>query len=230
MSSGLAWAQQFLPYVRVFLNVGIAGHGSLSIGSSFLVHKVSDYSSGKCFYPHPIVKTYPELLSSELLTVPKPNASYQANCGYDMEASAFFETGRRFMNAESVQSIKVVSDTPESDFTELTAKSISELIEKKCDLILMYAQELLSKATPDEIDFDHELMAQIQLRWKLSVSNQTILRELLCSAVLLESHNTELFPDPQNSETLKQYLSLAKQWVLSTRPMLNVKTMSKNNG
>lgn len=230
MSSGLTWAQQFLPKVRAFLNVGIAGHGSLPLGEIFLVSKVSDDCTGKSFYPHPIVKKHRELPFSDLLTVAKPSDCYQADLAYDMEASAFFETGRRFLNAEAVQSIKVVSDNADSDFTQLTPQSVVELIAKQSDLIVSYAEKLLLSASPNDIVIDEGLMQAIQSKWKVSVSNQVILRELLRSANLLSHHNRDDFPQPQESETLKQYLLLAKQWVLTTRPSLGLVSSIEKSG
>lgn len=230
MSAGLAWSQQYLPRVKAFLNVGIVGHGSLSIGSVFLVSKVCDDNSGKCSYPHPIVKKHQEIQFSNLVTVAKPSASYQPNCGYDMEASAFFETGRRFLNAEAVQSIKVVSDTPESDFTQLTPKVVNELIAKNSDSILTYAKELLLSAVPNDMSFDQGLMVEIQEKWNVSMSNQTILNELLTSAALLASHSKKPFPQPKESETLKQYLAIARQWVLSAKPLLYVSKEDEGHG
>jgi len=220
MSSGLTWAQQYLTDVQAFLNVGIAGHGNLSIGSVFLVSKVTDDSSGKCFYPHPVVRKYKELQFSDILTVSKPSEAYQINCGYDMEASAFFETGRRFLNAEAVQSIKVVSDNAESNFKHLTPQLVAGYIKKNCDSIFLYAERLLMSSTPNEIDIDVHLMSKIQTKWKVSVSNEVILQELLRSSALLTPHSDNYFPQPEDSETLKQYISLAKQWVLSVKPSL----------
>ena len=230
MSAGLAWAQQFLPNVRVFLNIGIAGHGGLPIGSCFLVSKATDDNSGKCFYPHSSVKKHLGLPLSEILTVSKPSSNYQKTYGYDMEASAFFETGRRFLNAEAVQSIKVVSDSAESDFTQLTPMFVNEIIEKESDLILQYANELLLNSVPNEMQFDNDLMREVASKWNVSVSNQTILRELLCSAALLQSHSAEPFPKPQGSETLKHYLTKAKQWVLAAKPILHASEKGVDNG
>lgn len=227
MASGLAWSQQYLPQVAVFLNLGVAGHGSLPIGASFIVSKVSDHCSGKQFYPHPIVKPQQELQFSELLTVSQPSKSYQMNCGYDMEASSFFETGRRFLNSEAVQSIKVVSDNTELNFTQLTPQVIAELIENNIHWVLSYAQQLMVNAIPNSAEFDADLMHEIQSKWSLSVSSQTILQNLLRSATCLAPHAHNDFPRPSEAETLKQYITLAKQWVLSVEPNLNPDVCSK---
>jgi len=230
MSSGLTWAQQYLTDVQAFLNVGIAGHGSLPRGSIFLVSKVTDQGSGKCFYPHPVVRKHKELQFSDLLTVSKPSGAYKTDCAYDMEASAFFETGRRFLNAEAVQSIKVVSDNTESNFSQLTPQLVVDFIEKNSDLIVSYAEQLLMSSTPNEIDIDVHLMSKIQTKWKVSVSNQTILQELLRSSAILAPHCDRCFPQPEDSETLKQYITVAKQWVLSVKPVLVCSDIDGKNG
>lgn len=226
MSSGLTWAQQYLPDIKVFLNVGIAGHGSLTIGSNFLVSKVCDDNTGKCFYPHPIVKKHREIPFSDLLTVAKPSDRYQPDLGYDMEASAFFETGRRFLNAEAVQSIKIVSDNTGFHFSQLTPKRVFDLIDNNSQLILSYSDLLLSVALPNVCEFDCDLMNRIQSKWTVSVSNQVILQELLRSAVLLAPHSDNDFPQPQDSETLKQYLSFANNWIQSIMPKLTLDSIS----
>lgn len=120
--------------IHEFLNVGIAGHPTLALGSFILAHKITDLSALRDFYPHIPAgfkgDTHP------VLTIEKPAKEFSQNACYEMEASAFFQTAIRFTSVERIQVVKVVSDNQLSPFTELTKEKVSDLIEKNLHSIL----------------------------------------------------------------------------------------------
>lgn len=59
--------------VAGWLNVGIAGHRSASIGQGLLAHKVSERSSGQNFYPAHAVAGFS---TTNLITVDEPELAY----------------------------------------------------------------------------------------------------------------------------------------------------------
>lgn len=95
---------------RAWLNVGIAGHGSLDLGDAFIAHSIMDTATARAHYPPLSLKL--ELPSSDLHTVDEPKTHYQPGCGYDMEASAFYSIATRTCTAELVHCYKIVSDNP----------------------------------------------------------------------------------------------------------------------
>lgn len=135
MATAIGWMAGRQPTSeRVWLNLGSAGHGSASLGSAFRVHASSDILSERKYYPAMVAKSV--LATDEILSVNAPSSDYPDLGGIDMEAYAFFTAAYRFSSTELVESIKVVSDNPNNDISELNAAKISELIAAHSEVIL----------------------------------------------------------------------------------------------
>jgi nucleoside phosphorylase len=109
-----------------WLNVGIGGHRDRGLGECVLAHKVRDATTHRCWYP-------PMLLgwsgaTAEVVTVEAPELAYPEAVVYEMEASAFHAAATRFSTAELVQTVKVISDNPESPPQGLDADRVRELV------------------------------------------------------------------------------------------------------
>ncbi|RHX87607.1 phosphorylase [Leptospira stimsonii] len=108
-------------------NFGICGspESFANIGESFLIHKVTDYGSGKNVYPDILFKS--PLKESPLVTVDKPvfekESSYHKNTLVDMEAFGFFQASRKFFTSDRIRIVKTVSD----HFTKIESFSGSNL-------------------------------------------------------------------------------------------------------
>jgi len=111
-----------------WMNLGIAGHGSLKIGKAFIALKVADESSDESFYPPQIFEH--SFAVSCLQTCSKPCSNYQPDLGYDMEAHAFYRIACQFSIRELVQVIKIVSDNPDHDLNQVNPKEVPAMIEK----------------------------------------------------------------------------------------------------
>ena len=115
----------------ICLNIGIAGHGSLSLGKLFIAHRISDSGTGTDWYPQ--MTFNPSCESSRLVTLDEPSADYPKNTGLDMEASAFYPIATRYVTAELCQVLKVVSDSPNNAMEKLDKHRISALINDRVD-------------------------------------------------------------------------------------------------
>ena len=107
-----------------WINVGIAGHRTLPIGTSCLIHQIKEVATKAVFYPS-IVFSWTQPTYS-LCTVDQVEEEYRGESCYDMEASSFFQLANKFSPAEHIHSLKVISDNKET--CEINAKKVVELI------------------------------------------------------------------------------------------------------
>ncbi len=123
-----------------WLNVGIAGHALLPIGSGHLIHRISD-PAGQCWYPP---RVFPWRGDSQgLRCVDNASSDYPRADLVDMESAAFFATANRFATAELVQCYKVVSDNRlHPPGSHLNATRVRELMAAVTDEILELAAPL----------------------------------------------------------------------------------------
>ncbi len=179
MAAATAWLGGISPHTRsIWLNIGTAGHGNLQVGSACIAHKVQEAASKRSWYPPQIIKTHPLLLSTELITVDHVQTAYE-NLAYDMEASAFIATAHRFADAECVQSLKIISDTPEAPVSLLTPATVSTTIEAHITTIEHTLNALVTlhqKVYHDALSIDIEPFLS---RWRFTISQHHQLYETL---------------------------------------------------
>ncbi len=163
---------------RAWLNIGIAGHGSLDVGQSFLANRIQDQTTMISWYPMFVFET--NCQTGMLMTVEQVEKHYAEPIGYDMEAAGFISAAMRFSIAELVHSYKIVSDNPHKSVSNLTGEMISELVESKVLEIERIIDTVGSLAA--ELDLrnfsDSKLNAFLQ-RWRFTVAQQHQLRSLL---------------------------------------------------
>lgn len=123
-----------------WLNIGIAGHRSMSIGDGALVHKVTDQASGRVSYPPMVLNV--QCPTTSVVTVDHPETEYRQDAGYDMEASVFTATAGRFVTSELVQIYKVVSDNPRNPVEAVTEQRITRWIEGQLPVIEQLLEQM----------------------------------------------------------------------------------------
>lgn len=161
-----------------WINVGIAGHGSLPVGESLLAHEISDQSSGRRHFP-PLVFT-PPCVTETVITVDDVERLYDPPVAYDMEAAAFYAVASRLTHVELVHCLKVVSDGPEAEPERITRGKVEAWIDSQLatlDALVLACRDLMVELKPlhEELpDFE----ACIE-RWHFTVSDRHELRRLL---------------------------------------------------
>jgi hypothetical protein len=167
-----------------WLNLGIAGHGSLAKGDAFIACKIIDDKSEEVFYPPPI--SHSSLPVSSLCTSSSPVTQYEPGIGYDMEAHSFYREASRFSFRELVQVVKIVSDTPGQPIEKIRPREATEMIAShmnQLDQVVRQIDQLALEVQPDE---QIEKMAQEILSLQhFSVTRTHQLRELLRHAKML---------------------------------------------
>ncbi len=110
----------------ICLNLGIAGHANLALGSVFIAHAIIDKASNKHW--NTAVPNNINCPISSLISVDSPTSEYPNNTGLDMEASAFYPTAIRYAGTQLTHIIKIVSDTPQRTIENLNKQRITQLL------------------------------------------------------------------------------------------------------
>lgn len=160
-----------------WLNIGIAGHGSLAVGTPLLAHKVVDVASGKPFYP--TFTAFPPCRTTLLRTVDRAQPPAD-DAAYDMEASGFCEAAQRFATSERIHCLKVVSDNPQSPYQTLNAEKVEALIEDQLDMVAQVGEHLRALSQQlHALHADPPGFAELTARWQFTATQQHQLRGLL---------------------------------------------------
>lgn len=187
-----------------FLNVGIAGHGSLDIGTAFIANRIEDDEGNTTFYPPQITNS--KMMQSRLRSCSHPNRNY-ANLGFDMEAHAFFSIASRSITRELVQVVKVVSDNNDHSFESITPTIASDLIEKNLPEIIDLVDQL--EGFSEEISVDSSTISiQEKARGMHSFSQTQLfeLNRLISHAKILEIDLNEIIHEIRSGISSKQAL------------------------
>lgn len=171
---------------QAWLNVGIAGHKSLALGTALLGHRISDVSGTCRFYPCFTFEL--PCATAEVITVERPERAYAADAAYDMEALGFCAAAARFSSFELIHCLKIVSDNSIHSHTNVTKQAGEDLVGGQLPVIenLMSAFEALRQATqclqaPSQ---DYGLLTGL---FRFTVAQQNQLKRLLQRWRLLEN-------------------------------------------
>ncbi len=162
----------------VWLNVGIAGHGSRAVGEAVLAHKVHDRAAGRSWYP-PIVFAAP-CATDQVTTVDVPERDFAAPGAFDMEAAGFWPTACRFASAELVHCLKIVSDGPRTELEKLDAGAVRRLVEARLETAAAVAEAAGALARElRALEADPPELATCLERWHFTVTERRELRRQL---------------------------------------------------
>ena len=126
-------------YSEGWINVGIAGHRDLELGTCFLVNKITSKKTEEVYYPSLSI----EAKNTEgLITVDRPEKLYVEDEAYDMEAAGFFKAASMCSDLELINTIKVISDNKTSSIDNITEKLIDDLMLRTLSVIDPVACEL----------------------------------------------------------------------------------------
>lgn len=178
MAGAVAYTLAQYPDVAepVMLNIGIAGHNRLPVGSCLLADRIADADSGRRFYPQlPFTAPCP---TRGLTTFAQAAAEYCGDYLRDMEASAFYETAVKFSSSELIHCLKVVSDNSESPLANVTEDSVADWIGASLPvveaLLTRLAELANSQPTPDR-----KLYREALGRFHFTASNAAKLQAVL---------------------------------------------------
>jgi adenosylhomocysteine nucleosidase len=125
---------------QAWLNFGLAGHGTLALGTVFMANRILDDGGESAFYPTQLLDH--DLESSALQTCSSTVSDYPDPIGYDMEASAFCANASLVSIRELIQVVKIVSDNPDHPVGSIDRSSVGSLIESTLPSILPLIDQL----------------------------------------------------------------------------------------
>ena len=160
-----------------WLNIGIAGHVSAPVGNIYLAHKVTDYSTGKTWYPQHVFTS--KIETGNIVTLDKPSINYCEEI-IDMEASGFCELAGRVATFELIHCCKIISDNRENPVQYPSAGLVEELVSthlESIESVILKLQALsneMARQFPDYVGF-----RECMQKWHFSSSQQHMLKKLL---------------------------------------------------
>lgn len=121
------------PQVQGWLNVGIAGHRDLAVGTGVRATRIIDRASGDVWYPSSIIPI--PGITQTVCTVEEPDPDYPQDTVYDMEASAYYATAARVSAGAMVQCYKIVSDNRFSGLEAIDPPMVTALLAEHVDAV-----------------------------------------------------------------------------------------------
>lgn len=185
-----------------WLNVGIAGHADLPLGSLCWVERLN-YKHGNLY---PALHIRSALIGRALQTIEEASTNYPDNSLLDMEGLAFYLSCSRFVPIELLHLLKVVSDNRENSIQAIDKAMTSALIKDNTADILSFAQGLTDLADALPEDTPPELMPCVDAylhQWRFSHSQKQQLIKLqlrhyaLAGDLVAASH---LDPQPRDAK------------------------------
>jgi hypothetical protein len=204
----LAPAEEQIPGNAAFhawLNVGIAGHKSLDIGTAVLAHSVSDAAAEQRYYP---CFTFDlPCASAEVISVAQAETRYIDNAAYDMEAAGYCAAAARFSSFELIHCLKIISDNRLTSHEHINKHVGEELVGNQLLIMedLLGELEKLQHSLPatHALSQDYRLLTQ---RFRFTVTQRNQLKRLLQRwSVLMNTSLTDYLP-LQDYQSAKQVL------------------------
>lgn len=122
-----------------WLNIGIAGHGSATVGTALLVNRINEVATGQVYYPTPRSSGF---ANAALCTVDAIETEYGEAVAYDMEAAGYWPVASRCGCLDLVQCIKIVSDNPEQGVEQFRESSVKGLMAERLEEMAQFIAAL----------------------------------------------------------------------------------------
>ena len=189
-----------------FLNLGIAGHRSLDIGSLFIADRIFLEDCSSTYYPPQIIDS--GIVRSPLQTCDRPNTDYERESGYDMEAHGCYTIASKSVTRELVQVVKVVSDNLRQPLNTFNPKIVSKVIDKNLPVILGFVESLEMLA--NEIFPDSETVAfkkEALLSQNFTETQTHLLFQLLNQSKSFKIEEAKILQSLRNENNAKSSLN-----------------------
>ena len=197
----------------VWMNAGIAGHGSLEVGEALIAHSITDRATDRTWYPPRIMDH--NISSSHLVTVDQPEENYADATAYDMEASGFYAAACRASTSELVQCCKVVSDNPDSPVARLNEAMVTDLMIARVSVIAELIEKHHDFAVSNQSE---ERVMEVEReyldRWHFTATQRVELHRLLVKFQALKtciSIHAPLLNDCQDAGAVLRKMKVVHQ-------------------
>lgn len=167
----------------IWLNLGIAGHGTHDLGTALLAARISHHGRDGVWYPSLLFT--PPCAVTELETHDSAVTDYPPRACCDMEAAGFMAATSRIANGDLVQVMKVVSDNAESGIAGIERQRVHGLMRDALPVVLNLALRLREVAARLPAVTDDDDTASLFKRWHFTHAQGAQLRQLLRRLALL---------------------------------------------
>ena len=122
------------------INIGTCA-GNYELGSVFLCNKITEYVTGRTFYPDMLIKS--SIRECEIVTVSVPVKENDIALGklYDMEASAIYQAANIYVGPHKMGFVKVVSDN--GNYDNLTPDMVKTIMADATGVIVQYVDDFV---------------------------------------------------------------------------------------
>jgi len=193
--------------LSAWLNVGIAGHASLDLGTGVRALSVHEAATGRAWYPAQAAALPGR--GAALCTVDAPETRYPDDCVYDMEASAFCAIALRYSSSELVQMYKIISDNRANGVHTVDKHGIRDAMIDHLPRIDEMVEAL--RDLSGEVNAAQPRLAELDelvKRWHFTATQQHQLRELLRRWEVLEGGRPLLDDDLNRCPSAKSVLAV----------------------
>ena len=160
----------------VWINIGIAGHRELELGTPVIAHKVESASSGATWYPSLLFT--PPCRTGNVRTHDEPVTAYPPDACCDMEASAFCATAGHVARADLIQVLKVISDNACSGLENIDRERIADLMSGQQEVVSTTIERLRSVAATLPLPAPEDAVQRCCAQWHFTVTQRAQLRHL----------------------------------------------------
>lgn len=163
---------------RCWLNVGIAAHARLPVGTGLIASKITDRTAARTWYPPRVVDTAAR--GVHLTTFDHPVETCPPDTACDMEGSAYYSVAARFDPGELVQCYKIISDNGTGCSPELTRDAVETLVRGHVDPVASLVDSLrqLAGTLPPRAP-GSKAAAEFDARWRFTTAQRAQLGELV---------------------------------------------------
>lgn len=177
-ASATAYLGALYPEVRCWLNLGIAGHASYSLGTLILASSIQDEETKKTHYNRLLFSFSGK--REPIITKTQPDTSYIDPGVYDMEASGFAEAALKFTSLELIQSVKIISDNASNPSYIPNKQQIQKLYTPNMPIL----EEILKQfhkvgSSLPEINFQSSMLNPFKTKYRFSETETHRLTALL---------------------------------------------------
>ena len=157
-----------------WLNLGIAGHRELALGTMRYIDIINEAATGNSLYPALVFKS--QCAGAALCTVDQPETTFADDALYDMEGYGYFAAATKFASVERVQLLKIVSDNGAADINKIDRRSIAEMITTNLDAIDAFVVAYREALARDDAAYLSATQNIID-SFTLTASQQVLVRE-----------------------------------------------------
>lgn len=210
MAAAVGYTQALFCAVNpaVLVNFGVAGHQYFNLGDLFLMTKITDFESGRHYYPSSIYSL--PCATAGIQTVSTPVLEYDSVALCDMEASAFYESAIRFVSSEFIFCLKVVSDNQYSIIDNVQSKQVIEWVAQHTEIFVVLSNFAIRQAELKKVGPNFVSMTQLLEKYHFTVNESNQLKAFIEKWDVLTDQKLLFIDDmtPANSKQILRWMEL----------------------